>query len=295
MFDDLKLIAVLNIAYCVLSLLGILSECVQQNGKYCPYFRINPILQWFNIIFVLYLRGVIKTCLNIQYLVFAFDRYLTTLNSTDETDFIKNTKKFLETKKFKLLVSLFSFGSSIFVFFEFSVNFYAFSYSFPLNILRWYKKVPIIMFAFKGINYLVNNIVFLLLEIFIDIILAKSVKKAMEQKEKISINKNSQDEKNQTVLRTNLMVIINCLMLIFFRFIDLSLIIVDFDKGDQKKQYNFCFYYPDFDFCSIFLKFGDLCFILSNFFNFFIYLTFNRKFRECFIALFKYKNIIKKY
>ena len=27
MFDDLKLIAVLNIAYCVLSLLGILSEC----------------------------------------------------------------------------------------------------------------------------------------------------------------------------------------------------------------------------------------------------------------------------
>ena len=45
MFDDLKLIAALNIAYCVLSLLGILSECVQHNGKYCPYFRTNLILQ----------------------------------------------------------------------------------------------------------------------------------------------------------------------------------------------------------------------------------------------------------
>ena len=92
MFEDLKLIAVLNIAYCVLSLLGILSECVQHNGKYCPYFRTNPILQWFDIISILYLRGVVKTCLNIQYLVFAFDRYLSTLCSTDETKFIKNTK-----------------------------------------------------------------------------------------------------------------------------------------------------------------------------------------------------------
>ena len=131
-----------------------------------------------------------------------------------------------------------------------------------------------------------NNIVFLLLEIFIDIILARSVKKAMELKEKISNNKNNQDEKKQIVLRTNLMVIINCLLLVFFRFIELSLIIVDFDKADQKKQYNFCWYYNDWDICSIFLKFGDLCFILSNFFNFFIYLGFNRKFRECFNSIF---------
>ena len=141
------------------------------------------------------------------------------------------------------------------------------------------------MILFKVINYFVNNIVFLVLKIFIDIILARSVKKAMEQKEKLSTNKNNQ-EKNQTVLRTNLMVILNCLMLVFFRLVDLSLIIVDFDRSDMTKQYNFCLYYDDWDFCSIFIKFGDLCYILSNFFNFFIYLGFNRKFRECFNSIF---------
>ena len=183
------------------------------------------------------------------------------------------------------MVSLFSLSLSIFVFFEFSVNFYLFTHSFPLNNLRRYSKGQIIMFVFKGINYLVNNIVFLVLEIFIDIILARSVKKAMEQKEKLSTNTNK-EEKNQTVLRTNLMVIINCLMLVLFRFIDLALIIVDFDRSDKEKQYNFCYYYSDRDFCSIFFKFGDLCYILSNFFNFFIYLGFNRKFRECFSSIF---------
>ena len=184
--------------------------------------------------------------LNIQYIVFAFDRYLTTLSTLDETVFIKNTKEFFETKKFKVLVSVLSFGLCIFVFFEFWVNYYNFETSFPYNIFRWIHWDPnTTLIVFKGINYSLNNLLFLLF-------------------------------------------CINCLMLLIFRCIDLSLIIVDYLSSDDKNGYgNICWNYNNYEFCSIFFKYADFCYILSNFFNLFIYLGFNRKFRDCFNTLFK--------
>ena len=76
MYKNMLMIAILNLAYCTLSLLSLMAESVESQSIFCPEIRRNIFLQYFNIIFILFLKQTIKTFLNEYNLFFSLNRYI---------------------------------------------------------------------------------------------------------------------------------------------------------------------------------------------------------------------------
>ena len=277
MYKDMLVIAILNLVYCTLSILSLMSECVESLSIFCPEIRRNIILQYFNIIFIIFLKQTIKTFLNENNLLFSLNRYIL----TNEQSIGENQKKHfkrLNSKLFFVLSLLFCVLLNVYLFYEYSINDYDSHQPFPMNVgslLFYSAKTPLVL---KFLNYIVNNVLFLILEILVDIILLRSIKQNLKKKESMTMNSNTKQEISNAMHNANLMVFFNCLTLVFFRFIDLSLVVLYYVMNYKAGQ-TICSQY-NFDICQVYLKIAEFSFILSNSFNFFFYYCFNAKFKE---------------
>ena len=284
MYKDMLMIAILNLVYCTLSILGLMSECVLTLSIFCPEIRRNKVVQYFNIIFIIFLKQTLKTFLNENNLLFSLNRYFLT-NEQSIGDGQKKYYKILNSKIFFALSFLFCVLLNVYLFFEYSINDFYSTQSFPMNfgsVTSYENKIPLI---FKFLNYLVNNFLFLILEIIVDTFLIRSIKKNLRNKESMTTNANTKQEINNAKNKANLMVFLNCLTLVFFRFIDLSLIILYFVMNNEYGL-TICSAFL-VDVCQIYLKFAEFSFLLSNLFNFFFYFFFNTKFKESYKTLTK--------
>ena len=289
MFYDIRTIAILNIAYNSLSLLSLMSECINnEESKFCSSIRMEEFVQYFTIIFVIYFRNAIRIFLSLNYLLFSLNRYILLL---DESSKEKHKLKiaFLNSKKLKFFCASVSLCLSIFFFFEYSINYYFFRNQFPINISRFKALKNDLIDFLKFLNYFLNNILFLLFEIILNALLVKIMHKYVVNNEKL--NKSISASKAGSERRLTVMVVVNCLFLVVFRSIDLFFIILHKIKdsfGLGEAVNTSCGLY-DNDFCEVYLKYAEFCYLLSNSFNIFIYYLFNKKFKEALISIFSNK------
>ena len=195
MYKDMLVIAILNLVYCTLSILSLLSECVESLSIFCPKIRRNVILQYFNIIFILFLKQTVKTFLNENNLLFSLNRYILT-NEQSIGDVYKKNFERLNSKLFLALSFLFCLLLNVYIFFEYSINYFFTYLPFPMNSGSLTSYANIIPLIFKFVNYIINNVLFLILEIIVDIILLRSIKKNLRKKSSMATNCNTTLEIN---------------------------------------------------------------------------------------------------
>ena len=284
MYKDMVVIAILNLVYCTLSLLSLMSECMESLSIFCPEIRKSEIVQYFYIIFILFLKQTIKTFINENNLLFSLNRYILTNEQSIGDDQKKHYRR-LNSRRFFASSFLFCVLLNVYLFFEYSINDYYSSQQFPMNVgsltFAYTNKIQLI---FKILSYLVNNVFFVIFEIIVNIVLLRSIRKNLRIKESMTSSHKKQ-EINNAKHKANLMVFLNCLTLLFFRFFEFSLIILYFVKNDEFRRTICTTYF--FDICQVYLKYGEFSFILSNSFNFFFYYSFNTKFKESFKTLTK--------
>jgi hypothetical protein len=157
---------------------------------YCSAYYLDYYAQYFKIIFILYLGNVFKLYTNLSYFGFTFNvsRFILAANLKDK----KLCKRFLSLslRKYSILTFALSSIMSLFVLFQYEINSNSLNVrkEFPYEIrdeifcLNKAKRFECALFnSFKIICKSLNDIVFFVLVLAIDLCLLRSVQKDLEK------------------------------------------------------------------------------------------------------------------
>ena len=296
MYSYLKFNIGFNIAIIVRSLLSLMSDCIENNSIFCSEIRTSSFVQYFYIYIVNYFGSVLRFCSNMSLLFFSMDRYF--FNKIKKNRFIDYFNK-IELKvflKFILLTSCIFNVSKIFKYhvveekhessylYDPSPSYYE---SYP-DVKRFFDQSLDLWVSVSDVLIeLFNDVIIFFLNLLIDILLLRKVKKILTQKKNLLYK--SFAIKSQRNLY--LMIIFNSLLNLMFRIPDLlasvcSLLDIYF-KNYQTFTYS---PFPFFKYMRLLNQICESSSTLSYYVNFIILYKFNLKFKKCLHSLFKKKN-----
>ena len=272
-----------NIFYCFIMILKLGNECIFYYWSiFCSSIYQSELMQYFKIIMVQFLGNTFRTCGSLSYLAFSLSRFVLISEELKKSPFLV---KFSKIKIKHFVIMFLTLGSliSCYKIFQYKNNELNLPFmSFPLEkydnkYCKYKSSYECKLFdALKSIDIALNDIIFLILSIFLDIFLFKTFKKEMTSKKKL-LNASKYEElkkKQDDVIK---MVIINGLIYVGSHlplFISSVLLIVF-----SKKISNFCSHKYSCDIINEITKF--FC-VISMFLQFFIYFRFNYIFRNSF-------------
>lgn len=295
-----------NFSIFLINILNLMNKCVYVNGIFCSKIIRNYYVQLFEIVFGQFLTNILKFVSNI----------CITCISINRLENLISQKKLLQNINFKKLVFiLFLFG--IFLSFDklvsISINFdyfvleekdyrefpnsNTFQFLFQRNAVNSIKfkfngTIALIFYIFFMINFLINDILLVLITIFIDIALLYVLNKNIKKKTLLLANiagseveKNIRSsEKRQT--KITILVIVNLLIIILAKLFHLSVSIYYVaEKFHFKKQKNVCA--TNSRICSNFQQFSEMIYNFSNMYSFYLFLNLNKNFNKMFFNLFQ--------
>lgn len=142
---------IINAFYCAISLLKLVDTCIKDGSIYCPYYRMNTIVQYFDIFITKYLFSSLRIC---SYLIETIIAYNCLFLLIRESRF-----KFNKPIRASLtLIVGFSFGINFVIIRQYNVNQYYQSEEFPFDFYSffncmdtyssscWIKKYSFIIF-----------------------------------------------------------------------------------------------------------------------------------------------------
>ena len=239
MYSYILINGTFNIFYCVIMLLKQINICVFYiSPSICSSVYQTKSSQYFKIICVLFLGNVFKTCSNFSYLFFSISRLMSTFNDTD----IKHFKKFkkINLKHFVITILALSSVLSVYILFQYEINEekdYRKEFPFETRNENFCVKTVNIhkcrMFnAFKMVNNIINGVLFVLLNIIIDLFLLREFKKNLKSKSKMEFNKSKAEEYRIKMKRLTKMVIINGLIYFLSNIIEflVTIMLISFSR-----------------------------------------------------------------
>jgi hypothetical protein len=289
MYIHAQINAILNIFYCVLVLVSLISSCVDydvyESNAFCSSIYMNEATQYFKIICVYFLNSAIRTCANMSYMFFSLSRFILVANFKERAFFKKFSK--VNIKIYIALLVLFGILMNLFRLFQFTINTNMersedfpfetittlFCYDAEQNRCRFFDSL-------KLTNEIINDVLLFFLNILIDISLIYHFNKDIDHKMKIRAQNADNSDLVKSKKYTNRMVVLSGLVFFLSSFPQFAVLILNFVfRGEFLDK--FCFtnlYYM----CNLFDDLAQFFSIFTMLFQFYIFLIFNKNFRESF-------------
>ena len=181
MFKFILLNSVFNCSECLIYQFRLLNMCMGINTVYCSSVRLFPSFETLGVILG-YLSETMKTCSIVTGLMFSMQRYVEATKTEN-----KHLKRFAHSKFRRLvffLVFLSGFASSTKVLeYEFNYAFYESPSPFRMSIDNiGHANYFIVSSVLYMTHYILNDFLLLLVNLFIDILLVRHIKKDLKMK-----------------------------------------------------------------------------------------------------------------
>jgi len=294
--------AVFNIGYCLIYLCSLLDICIFSKTSFCSSIYRTEFAQYFYIYVILFLGNSFRLCCNVSYVFFSISRFA--LSGTSSQN---RVRKFIEKqniKRFYIVTFLIALGFSSFLLFENSVNMLFQDYvgvsvgdldknnaynvkycNSPLseqkNVLKlsltssFYVNCEIFKW-FNLINNILNNGLFLIISIFVDIFMIRFSNKLIVVKK--TLHCPNLNEAIAYKAKVNKMIITNGTLYFCSHFPEFfATLVFYFVKSND--VVNFC--YMTYD-CTSLIELAQAFHFLSIGFQFFIFLIFDHNFKNFF-------------
>jgi hypothetical protein len=287
MYKHILINAVFNIVYCVIMILKLLNTCIFYGSSvFCSSVYQEFWAQNLKIILIHFLGNVAKMCSNFSYLLFSLSRLLLLCKPTEKRQNRTNGNMLIFF--YCLALILLSSILSAFKLFQYEAN----SVLNPLNSNKefpfeirdeHYCKDEMLRFQCKLFNYfkianrLLNDVLFVILNISVDLILLIKFKNHMNRKLK-HINDDAQHKVIQkSKMNINRMIFFNSLIYIFSHLPEFTMTLLLFIYA--KKISNFC--QNKFS-CDLLNEEAEVFCLISIVCQFYVLKFFDKNFRKSF-------------
>jgi hypothetical protein len=290
MYKHIVLNSIFNISFCFITLFKLVNSCLFYNGHspFCSSLYMTLTAQYFKIIVTFYMSDVIKICSNLTYISFTLLRFIRISNLIKNVSFIKSFVH-IRIRLYFVLLILFSCLCNLFVLFQFTPNIYwnanvDFPYekrneifcSDPIN-----KYQCDLFNGFKISIKFLNDVIFVLIVIVIDLFLLHYFNKQMETKRHHTTDEAKLSEIKKLKKNLNKMILTNGFIFALAHLPEfvITILLVSY----RKYLTNFC---TEKLSCDLINEEAQFFCLISISFQFFIFLKFNKSFRESYRDLF---------
>jgi hypothetical protein len=252
MFNHIVAHSGFNVLFCTITMLKLINECTTSE-LFCSSAFNSSAAQWFDIIIIEFMGGLIKLCCNVSYLFITISRML--LFQTRKNNLNRLLEKIINFNMWIYLFILFSTGILLnaYKLFEYKIDSLFFNdgdtsntnKDFPTDNYNYfscfYKNDKFMCDFFKTlklVNSFINNILFFAVTILFDLVLIKNINEKIYRK-KIMVQNFKEKEEEQKKKKLSKMVIINNIIYLLSHMPEflLSLLFIIFDKV----LYNICY------------------------------------------------------
>ena len=293
MYKHIKVNSVFNTLLCIINLISLMNLCIFPKLSYCSSIYKNKLSQYLKIYLIYLLGNSVKICCNCSYIAFSVSRFY--LASSNPSGLFKKFQD-LNQKKFYGITFLISLILSLFKVFQFKVNeFYSnFDLSFPFDAfspkycgsdyIQTYSPTCKIFNGLSIANNVINNIIFLVLNFVVDILMIRFTKENLKRKRDVSSDEHACADAVKLKVKVKKMIIANGILYFFSHIPEFSvtILLIIFSR----KLWEFCF---SFYSCNDLVEISEAFNFLSIIFQIFIFLKFDKNFKESFKDVFKRK------
>ena len=283
--------SIFNMIECLISIFTLMSECIGPQSVYCSSVMKYLVVQYFKIYFIQYFGEVMKTCSILSVLAISFERYCKTVDKPA----LRRIGD-MSITRFLVLVISFSLVTCLCKFFEYTTE--------PkTNASIEYPSLDIIFqrssFAFSAayiVHYVLNDLIILCLNFFIDLLLLLTIRKDLTIKRHNLVGMTAAvasidtrlDLINKTEKKTNRMPIYTLIVYVFCRFPELIVYLhLMFIRNLSADQLDYDYYSMCLiSICILLANIIQYLYMLSYIANLFFYFKFNRSFRRGFKVCF---------
>lgn len=310
--------SIINLVFSVIFSIHLVNKCVYVNGIFCSAILRHKYVQWYDIIFVEFILGMLKIWSNITIIGISWLR-LNGLATNDNS--IKFKRKIEENKKSKILIILFLILSiilSIDKLFTVRINdkYFLIDYqnyeefpnrnTFMLNIIRdvgshSYEQIlysynqAIFFYITFVLSFIVNDFLLYLILFLIDLYIVIVVREKLKFKVKLAKKLDTKEEKNleNTEKKINYTICWNLLIVFVLKFCHFGVSLYIFMKriSSNRGKHNICFNFSQV--CSNYLEFSELFYILSNSYSIILFKNLNQTFKDSLNSIFKNDKVSK--
>ena len=294
MYSHAIINAILNIAFCILIPFSLMTRCIYSDtNAFCSsLFTLIPI-QYFKIIVVNFLGSAMSTCTNLTYTFFLLSQFILATNFKEKLLLKKFSQ--INLKLYVSFVILFGVLLSLHNLFQYKINWDMTSeLEFPYEIydeflcthelngytFNQYKVKCRLFDALKMIYEIFNDIIIFLANLLIDLLLLFQFNKEMKQKMSMRSSNDDNSDLLHKKKNMNRMVLIRSIVFVLShvsQFVTTVVVIV------KKKSLGLlCFYGFSWFVCNLIGELAHFFGILTMMLQFYIFLFFNRNFRESF-------------
>ena len=234
MYSHIQVNAIFNIIYAVIKLVSLVNLCIFPRSSFCSEIYKRAASQYFKIYVVFFLANSVRLCSNFSYVCFSVSRYFL---STSKPSRVFSAFQKVNLNTFYCIIFCLSMGLNLFRVFQFRANLYftgvdkdypfdGYSIDFcheqtGVSLKKSYDvqfkslRIKCQMFtALNMINTLVDNILFFVINIVIDVGLIQFTNQNLERKRRLFTGGETRDLSQAITLKKNVtkMIIVNGLL-----------------------------------------------------------------------------------
>lgn len=218
MFKHIVAHSVFNVVYSAIILLRLINEC-SSDSLFCSTLHTARAAQWFRVVVVEFAGNAVKTCCNVSYLGISLSRLVL---MQDKSSSCLGCLARLNFKVYTLVLLAFGALLSAFKLFDYSIDeFYYSSFKkryFPTESYNYFGCLLLrkkhndslrcgLIDVAKLASYVVNDVVFFVAVVGLDLVLVGMVSKVVENKKKMV--KKLGDEESKKKKKITRMVVVN--------------------------------------------------------------------------------------
>jgi hypothetical protein len=290
MYKHLLINSIFNILFCLIHILSLMNICIFSRTSFCSSIYKYESVQYFKIFGVYFFGSSIRLSANISYILLCLTRFFLSTSSNEPNKYFKKINT-MNLKYFYSFVVIFGCSLSSFKIYEYSAtDFYSFiTVYFPfdkygINVcdksINKSKSFELRCDLFPVLNWIsnfINNVLFLILNVIIDIFLIRFSNEMLERKRKVITDKKHLEEAIKYKEKVNKMAVTNGSIFLLSHmpeFIVTLLVVI------LKKNLSFfCYYYFT---CTELIDIAESFSVISMSLCFFVYMKFDRNFKESF-------------
>ena len=287
MYQHIFANSVFNLIYCVIFSFSLINVCIIPHGVFCSRLLKNGFSQYFTIYIIYFLGNAIRLCCNFSYIALSISRFY--ISTSNPSILFKKFEK-LNLKCFYSILLVITLFFSVFKLFQFKPNeFYSsFDENFPFDAYGInyceFNIYSIKAFAFKCklfqilnlINNVLDNILFLLISVIIDILLVRFSNELLKNKQSLINSEKHLAQALRYKDTVNKMIITNGTLYFVSHVPEFVITVILIVL--KKKLAHFCYYMFS---CTKIIEIAQSFNALSISLQFFIFLLFDKNFSRC--------------
>ena len=280
-----------NLVFCLINSFSLINVCIYPRSAFCSSIYKNEASQYFKIYFILFLGNALKLCCNLSYILFSLSRFF--IASSNKSSFASISS--IKLRILYIVIFCVSLIVSSFKIAEYKPNEYhsSFDLNFPYNLFdlkycQFNSVLDLYSFKFKCqlfpilnlLNSILNNIVFLIVSLCIDISMTRFANQNFERKKAIFHDQKHVEEALKHKKKVNKLIITNGILYLFSHIPEFCATVLYIIY--QKKLRSFCFFHFS---CTEFIEIFETFSLVTISLQFFVLRHFDHNIRHQHIKL----------